>query len=431
MPKVLTFLHLETFAFYLDGEQIIPIFLGVPLLFIAVLALLSWALVWYLRPKIGRRAYYFAAIPSILVAVALFAEFQREKPNQGPPKVLAADRLPGLIRGLPQFAHFSLTGVSFFCSDLYVGTNLGIVEISNGATTRLYQFQSEDSVVTGPWLDKADRLLWATDDDTNELLRFDGFKWTRMQEPVPAKGHYTRGDVLEGVRPIGNAEGFWIAAGGTAWKWDSGTLKWLQIVGNLPPPSDYSENEIVGVLPVGQTALLVVRQQPLAFTLNAGEDFLSDELVSPAEPTAPPIARDGKAFPADTWAATEDAGYICTKDGNLIRVTTEHVAPLEAPGSCETVSSDGSSNLLASIRSKGIFRYAEGKWMLLAGSPYASGAGKYWTYVSASSGQLAVAIDGQPVIDSQRSRGSDVRFIQNAPTSLWVLRNGTFVPVSF
>jgi hypothetical protein len=165
--------------------------------------------------------------------------------------------------------------------------------------------------------------------------------------------------------------------------------------------------------------------------VKAGENFLSDELVNPADPASTPVPRDGNAFLADTWTATEDAGYICTKDGNLIRVTNGHVVPLEAPGSCEAVSTDEDLNLLVSITSKGIFRYAEEKWMLLAEAPYPSGAGKYWTHISASSGQLAVAIDGQPVIERQHLSGSDIRFFQNAPTSLWVLRDGKFVAVSF
>jgi hypothetical protein len=428
---VLNFLGIETISFYI-GQGLIRILLGALLLSIAILVFLSWALVRYFKPKIGRTAYYLAAIPFTLIALALFAEFERGKPNEGPPKVVAANRLPGLIKRLPRNVDFSIAGLSFFDGGLYVGTNLGIVEVSGGATTRLYQFQSDDSVVSGPWLDKADHLLWAMDEHTGELLRFDGIKWTRMQKPVPAKGYYTRGDVLEGVGPIGNAEGFWLASGGTAWKWDAGALKWLQIAGNLPQPDDYHRvNDLLGVLPIGQTALLIVRHQPLSFILSAGEDFLSDELVSAVEPTATPVARDGKAFLADSWAATEEAGYICTKDGNLIRVTREHVAPLEAPGPCETVSSDDNSNLLVSIKSKGIFCYTDGKWMLLARSPYPGAAGEYWTHVSASSGQLAVAIDGKPVIDSQHSSGSDMHFTRNAPTSLWVFRDGNFVTVSF
>src|ERR1700729_629631 len=95
---VLNLPDIETVASYL-GEGLIPIFLGVLLLSITVLVFLSWALVRYFKPKIGRRAYYLGAIPFTLVAVALFVEFEREKPNDGPPKVVAANRLPGLING--------------------------------------------------------------------------------------------------------------------------------------------------------------------------------------------------------------------------------------------------------------------------------------------------------------------------------------------
>src|SRR5208282_5569970 len=381
------------------------------------------ALVKHFRPKIGRTAYFLGVIPFVLVGVALFVEFQRERPKEGPPKVAGATKLSELIKSLPQAAHFSLSGLSFFDGKLYVGTNVGIVEVSRGAVTRLYQFQPSDSVVSGPWLDRTDRLLWATDDHTNELLRFDGSKWTRMPEPVPAKGYYSRGDVLEGVRPIGNAEGFWLAAAGTPWRWDEGSLEWRQIP--FPHSSDYSNaGEVIGVLPIGEHGFLIVRHQLLPFLLSKNEDFLSDELVGSGDPTTAPLARDGKPFLADTWTVSGNEGYICTKAQDLIRVTKERVAPLDAPGACEAVATDDNSALLVAIKSKGIFLYTQGQWMLLAESPYPTGVGEYWTHLSASSGQLAVAIDARPVIDPQHSSGADMRFVRNAPTSLWVLKDG-------
>jgi hypothetical protein len=388
------------------------------------------ALVHYLRPKIGRTAYFLAVIPFALAGLALLAEFQRESPNEGPPKVAAATKLSELVKSLPQAAHFSLSGLSFFDGKLYVGTNLGIVEVSRGEVTRLYQFQRSDSVVSGPWLDRTDHLLWATDDHTNELLRFDGNKWTRMREPVPAKGYYSRGDVLEGVRPIGNAEGFWLAAAGTAWRWDGGALEWRQIA--LPHPLDHTNTgEVIGVLPIGEHALLIVRHQLLPFLLRKDEDFLSDELVASGDPAATPLARNGKLFLADTWTVSGDAGYICTKARDLIRVTKERVAPLDAPGACEAVATDDNLNLLVSIKTKGIFRHTQGQWTLVAESPYPTAVGEYWTHLSASSGQLAIAIDAQPVVDPQHSSGVDMHFVQNAPTSLWVLKDGKFALVEF
>jgi hypothetical protein len=137
----------RVFAFYLHGEQLIPIFIGVLLVAIALLATFAWLLVRYFKPRIGWKAYPLASIPFLLAGVVLLVEFQREKPNSGPPTVIAADKLHGLINGLPAAARFSLSGLSFFNGKLYVGTNLGIIEVSNGKPTQLYRFQYSDSVV--------------------------------------------------------------------------------------------------------------------------------------------------------------------------------------------------------------------------------------------------------------------------------------------
>lgn len=402
----------------------IPIIYGMA---IATLLLIVVALTRYLTRKIGRWGYLAGLAPVLLVAIALFALYQGERPNQGPPKIVPGANLPKLIKSLPQQAHFSISGLSFFNGTLYVGTNLGIVEISAGAPLRLYQFQKSDSVVSGPWLDRGDRLLWATDDHTQELVRFDGQSWVRMEPPLPPKGFYTRGEVLEGNRPIGNSDGFWLAAGQTAWKWNSESARW-DLISN---PESANSAAVIGILPIRQQAFLIVRHELLPFLPRPDGDLTSDEVVEAPDPTAPPLERSGKAFLADTWTVTGDAGYICTKDGRLLRVTTERVAPLDAPGSCEALAADDDFSLFVSIKSQGVFRYTEDQWTLVAQSPYPSGSGEYWARMAVSHGQLAFAIDAKPVIAPGYSGGLDMHFVQNAPTSLWVLVNGKFAPVSF
>jgi hypothetical protein len=125
------------------------------------------------------------------------------------------------------------------------------------------------------------------DDHTGELLSFDGNAWTRMAKPLPAKGYYSRGDVLEGMQPIGSANGFWLASAGSAWKWDSASNQWQLIAGNLAQPEDYKRvNEIIGVLPIDKTVLLIIRHEPLPFLVRAGEDFPSDEVVVASNPAS-------------------------------------------------------------------------------------------------------------------------------------------------
>lgn len=417
---------------YFHGEQLIPILLGL-LIFVATLVVLcSWLLVHYLRPRIGSKAYVFGAVPLIVVGVLAFPALHAGRPNEGPPKVVAAGKLSGMINRLPANAPFSLSGISYFDGKLYVGTNVGVVQVSAGKVTQLYQFQTSDSVVSGPWLDRRDHLLWATDDHTGELLTFDGKDWKRMRKPIPSKGYYSRADVLEGIRPIGNPDGFWLAAGGSAWKWNSDSNQWDQISEVLAQPDDYSRvNEIIGVLPVGKQVLLIIRHQPLPFLVKAGQRFNSDELTMAADPTSAAIGRDGEPFLANAWTATKDAGYICSKDQRLFSTTGEHVTLLSTPGPCEEISTDEESNLIVSVKNKGVFRYARGNWTLLAVSPYPSGDGEYWTHLSATAGQLALALDAKPVVDRQHSEGRNMHFTRDAPTALWVLTNGEFSRVTF
>lgn len=409
-----------------DSAILIPVVLAAGLItfLLAVIALNH-----YLKPRIGTYAYLVTALLIVVAGTALFVNIQMEGPSKGPPKVVAVAKISKLIAGLPKGAGFELTGLSFYDGELFVGTNLGLVEVSGEKPVRLYQFQSSDSVVSGPWLDRADHLLWATDDRVHGLLRFDGSKWARMEAPVPAKGYYTRGDVLEGLQPNGNSKGFWLCAGGTTWRWNGGSAEWEQIP--LPDLLDFSTTaEIVGVLPISEDPLLIVRKQMLAF-LTHEDDFVSDEVVNSGNPTGTQLPRDGKPFLADSWTVSADAGYICTRAQKLIRVTEERVAPLETPGACEAVASDENLNLIVSIKTKGVFRYARGQWTLIAESPYPSGAGDYWIHLSASSGQLALAIEAQPVVDPHYSDTMHMHFVKNAPTGLWVLKDGKFALVDF
>jgi hypothetical protein len=129
----------------------------------------------------------------------------------------------------------------------------------------------------------------------------------------------------------------------------------------------------------------------------------------------------------ESWIAAQDAGYICTMDHSLLRVSNESISALSAPGECDVVSNDGEMNLIASIRQKGVFRYTPtGGWTLIAQSPYPEGNGDYSAYLANSRGFLAMAIDGKPVVDASRTTATRMHFTRNAPTALWVLEHGGF-----
>jgi hypothetical protein len=52
--------------------------------------------------------------------------------------------------------------------------------------------------------------------------------------------------------------------------------------------------------------------------------------------------------------------------------------------------------------------------------------GDYWTRLSENGSEIALAIDGQDVVDKEHSSGTNMKFIRNAPTRLWVYQGAEF-----
>jgi hypothetical protein len=413
-------------AYYVHGEQLMWWFLAILTLVTAGLIALSVWLVRSAKRKIGNRAYWLAPLPFLVALLIGFAVSHAQAPNSGPPAVLPAAKLTAMIKALPEYAHFGYSGMAFYEGKLYVGTNLGLLEIEEGRAVNLYQFQKDDSVVSGPWLDEANKLLWVLDEHTRQLLNFNGTVWHRVALPQPPKGYYSRGDALEGVRPIGNANGFWLQSGGGVWRWDSTENRWT----NQPMPtldSPYAD-AIIGVLPVGSTLLFIVRHESLSFLVKDGEDFTSDTIVT-GDGGWHTIANDsGLKFFAENWVVADQSGYVCTRKGELLKIAPQAITKLDAPGECETLARSASGTLLASFRRVGTYEYTTA-WRLLAANPYPSGAGDYWAHLSGSGTELAFAIDAKPVVDKSKTSDADMKFTRNAPTALWFSEGAEFRPV--
>ncbi len=412
-------------ASYLRGEQLVSwLFAILGLLALALIGFTAW-LVRTAKRRIGNTAYWLAPIPFFVVLLAGFLFSLAQRPNQGPPTTLPAGKLAALINKLPDYASFSYSGLAFYKGKLYIATNLGLLEAEEGRVVRVYRFQNKGSVTSGPWLDRANQLLWVMDDQTNQLLSFDGIVWHRIDLPNPQKGYYSRGDVLEGVRPTSNANGFWLQAGGSAWRWDSSKNRWLL---ESQPPSNLrsqDENVVIGVLPIGSEVFLIVRHQRLSFLLNDGEYFASDTIVT-SDGSWRTVPNDaGIKFFAENWVVTGESGYVCTRNGLMLKVTPVVITKLDTPSECEALATTESGNLLASFRGKGIYEYST-DWQRRAAHPYPSGNGEYWAYVSGNGEELAFAIDGKPVIDKEHSSGTDMKFTRNAPTSLWFTHGKEF-----
>lgn len=321
-----------------------------------------------------------------------------------------------LTREPPDDTPFGYSGLAFYLGKLYASTNVGLLEVEDGRVSHIYRVQKEHSVVSGPWLDPADRLLWMMDDQTFQMMHFDGSTWVRVKMPIPNKGYYSRSDI--GVVPTGNSNGFWLAAGGSVWRWNPSKNSWDPVSQPSHATTAKEFGELIGVLPLPGKVLFIMRRQSLPFLLKAGERFDSDIVVVDDDGWRP-ISMDGNsAFLAEKWVVAGNSGYFCAKDGSLFEVTIQKIQKLAAPGDCEAIAEDESGALITSFRQLGVYKY-DHRWISLISHPYASGQGDYRAYLTVSGSKLAYVVSANPVLLKPPSSGTNFTFGRNAPTQLW------------
>jgi hypothetical protein len=406
---------------FFHGEQIFRVLFLILLGGMVLLTMVSTLLVRFLKGSVGNRAYWFAPLPFVVAAGSLYFWYWTQQSTSGPPDVLVgADAVRFIKSKIGGGSDFGYWGLAFFKGKLYVSTNLGLLEIESGNISKLYRFQRRYSVVSGPWLDAADKLLWVEDEQAAGLASFDGEKWTRV--PMPSGLSPSPGSLPQFT---GNADGFWAVVAGSVWRWDSARAAWGSE--NIPKPPSPGEG-VIGVMPLGRQLLFIERHELLPFLVRKNEEFKSDTVVVWDGSWREVRSEPGLRFMANSSAATYDAGYICTTNDDILRVTTEQIVKLDTPGECEALGSV-SGKLVAGFRRKGIYQYQGDKWYLRAAHPYPSGEGEYWAHLAADGAQLSYAITGKPVVDRTASGGRDMKFTRTAPRALWMLLGPEFQQV--
>ena len=121
------------------------------------------------------------------------------------------------------------------------------------------------------------------DEPTQELVNFDRVTWRGVQMPSTKKGYYSRGDVLEGVQPAKPRERFCDGGGRKclAMGINNETNTWNSVPQPVREKSDEHDDtgDVIGVFPVGNKTVLIMRHQLLSFLVKHNQDFQSDTVV--------------------------------------------------------------------------------------------------------------------------------------------------------
>jgi len=340
------------------------------------------------------------------------------------------------VKQLPTYAPLSFSGVAFFHGKLYVSSNAGLWVISGTTAEALLRFRTDDAVVEGPWLDRANDCLWIQQAADIGLFRFDGRRWESVDFP---QTQLTRGDVLNGFRIIAGRRSTWLIGAGKAWRFNPSQHSWTM---ESVPVSPLSTVILIDDLPlfVGLSPRSNTVLEQYIKRVDAGDTKAKAELealvrdplllqqpapvyVVSGKATSQVPDRTSKPFVPAKVASTIDSAYVCTRHGDVARVTRAEIASVEAPGQCEAIAADSKGTIAASFARLGLYELSNHGWSMRVPAPLGRDLGPHYTYLAKDGDRMAYAIS------RKASLSRTEQIIHSRTTALFVGQKSQLVPV--
>jgi hypothetical protein len=253
---------------------------------------------------------------------------------------------------LPDYAHFSYSGLAFYKGILHVSTNFGLLEVKNGKINKVYQFQRKTRWFRGHgstrrisycgWWTNQHKSWW-----TSIELHGGAYKCRRPKRDTIRAVMFWKGYSRQS-----HANGFVMVAGGSVWRWESTTNTWNSVPQPVREKGDEHDDtrDVIGVFPVGNKTVLIMRDQLLSFLVKHNQDFQSDTVVMDNGGWRSPRNDSQGGFLAEKWVMAGKSRYIWTRSGVLLRVSVQSITKLGARGDCEAIAATESGKLMASFR---------------------------------------------------------------------------------
>ena len=224
-------------------------------------------------------------------------------------------RVQRLINHLPADAEFGYAGLGYFKGkSLRLRQTSALWKLKTEPWSGSSSFEGTLCGFPDPGLTAPIEILWVLDDETFELLSFDGNRWKRFPMPLPQKGYYSRGDVLDGVRPVSGQGSLAFTAGDGAWR--DGMRK---SVPGQPFPLLQKKGRL-GATPRllasyrWEKTCFLVRHERQPYMFTEQQNFQSDTAaIWNGSWIEIPNFTDLHFF-ADEWTVAGGVGYICTNE---------------------------------------------------------------------------------------------------------------------
>ena len=294
----------------------------------------------------------------------------------GAPERLSSRQVSDLRLGNPVQ---SVTGVAFYAGRLYAATTAALVETADGSNLSHYLWSRTGSVVEGPWVDRANGLLWVGLPDRGELARFDGKRWVEVSSPKPRRGYVTRGEALTGLVGISDKTRFWMVGAGRAWNWNAARAgRWVEETELLLASAPRGLTRLRTLVPSDDVTYFVLHDdhEPSFLLQDVWRDMgWLDRLHGDAvycrtrDGDVLPTNLAGKFFVVQAVRGNHSA-YLRTSDGGVVQASNGSVARVPAPAFCEALATASGGDLIGSFRGKGIFRLAAGWHRVLEPPPH-------------------------------------------------------------
>lgn len=334
-------------------------------------------------------------------------------PSQQGYRFVPATDIPKIIKDLPSYARFSISGLAFYHDRLYVSSNIGLIELSGSTVAGVHKWYGRDDVVSGPSLDKPNDTVWIQHNGIGKLFRLNGNDWQAEKIPEPEKG-YTRGDMLNGFRGAFSSKAFYLFVGGQVWRWNpqSKTFEMTSLPDGVSADSGVALDDMM---------LLVTRTSPRG--LGLGGSPRNSILKVDGFTEIPNKLADG-FFSVDQVASIGSSAFLVTDEGDVLRITSKGIEMIQTPGIADTIASDA-TKLYGSFPGSGVYEYDGASWSKLYDSPYNVDREDHRAYMAASNGKIALAYLPKP-----RMSGQD-KFEYNGKTRLWLSSDKGLQEISF